>query len=187
MLCAVLFLLVRSGNPWLRSCRDRIGAVGRAFLATFRQIDRGGKKVLILTLFLTGFQWICRYSIVCLLLASLDIPVRPVLFMALQVLVFACTVLVPSPGGTGGAELIFSLVYNPFLPPGTLGLVTTCWRFFTFYFHTMLAALFTLIFCPVQTSGRKAETENTAAMDTTGPLHLKEELSFIKQPARHPN
>ncbi len=189
-LSVVLFILAQYGkrHPWLRWCRDRIRAVVRAFLETFRQIGRGGKKILIMTLFMTGLQWICRYSIVSLLFASLDIPVRPLLFMALQVLVFAFTVLVPSPGGAGGAELIFSLVYNPFLPPGTLGLLTTGWRFFTFYLHTMLAALFTLIFCPVQTSGHKADTENAVAMDTTGSLLLREEPCFVReQPARHFN
>ncbi len=188
-LCAVLFL-VRSAkvHPWLRSFRDRIGGVARAFLETFWQIGRGGKKILIITLFMTGLQWICRYSIVSLLFASLDMTVRPVLFIALQVLVFACTVLVPSPGGAGGAELIFSFVYNPFLPPGMLGLVTTGWRFFTFYLHTMLAAVLTLIFSPVHTSGEKADTEYAATTDTTGSLLLKEEPCFVReQPARHSN
>ncbi len=186
VLCAALFLLVRSAK--LRPCRNRIGAAARTFLATCRQIGSAGKKVLIMTLFLTGFQWICRYSIVSLLFASLDIPVRPVLFMALQVLVFACTVLVPSPGGAGGAELIFSFAYNPFLPPGTLGLVTTGWRFFTFYLHTMLAALLTLIFSPVHTSGNKADTENAATMDTTGSLRLEKEPSFVRgEPTRNFN
>jgi uncharacterized membrane protein YbhN (UPF0104 family) len=95
---------------------------------------------------LTALQWICRYSIISLLLASMGIPVRPVLFMVLQVFVFALMTLVPTPGAAGGAEVMFSLMYHAFLPAGTIGLVTAGWRFLTFYFLLLLAAALSLLF-----------------------------------------
>src|SRR5574337_1300529 len=76
-------------RTWLHSLRERIIGTFRTFLETFRLIGKRGKKVLGMTLFLTALQWICRYSIISLLLAGLGIPVRPVLFVALQVFVFA--------------------------------------------------------------------------------------------------
>jgi hypothetical protein len=41
---------------------------------------------------------------------------------------------------------MFSLMYSAFLPAGTIGLVTTGWRFLTFYFLLLLAAALFLLF-----------------------------------------
>jgi uncharacterized membrane protein YbhN (UPF0104 family) len=72
-----------------------------------------GKSVFALTFTLTAVQWICRYSIISLLFMSLGLPARPVLFMALQVVVFALLSFIPTPGGAGGAEALFYLLYRP--------------------------------------------------------------------------
>lgn len=178
-LCAILLVLAVDGKrrTGLEKFREKVRLTIRNFQQTFYMIGRGGKKVLLLTLVLTAVQWICRYSIISLLLAGLGIPVRPVLFMVLQVLVFALTILVPSPGGAGGAEFIFSLLYTPFLPTGTIGLATTGWRFFTFYLQALLAALLSLCFGLVPARGK----EPPGAPETAGSLPLKEELSFVSE------
>lgn len=178
-LVAVFALLAWYGNrhAWLRTFREKIGSMARAFLETFRLIGCGGKRVLIVTLLLTAAQSICRYSIVSLLFASLGLPVRPVLFMALQVLVFALVTLVPSPGGVGGAELIFSLLYDPFLPPGLRGLITAGWRFFTFYLPTLFAALLVLAMGPTQASGQETAGRTAATNERAGS-----NLAFIAAP-----
>jgi uncharacterized protein (TIRG00374 family) len=114
--------------------------------ATYHRIAREGKSIFVVTMALTSLQWFCRYSIISLLLASMGIPVRPILFMVLQVFVFALMTLVPTPGAAGGAEVMFSLMYRSFLPAGTIGLVTAGWRFLTFYFLLLLAAVLSLLF-----------------------------------------
>ncbi|HUI68273.1 MAG TPA: lysylphosphatidylglycerol synthase transmembrane domain-containing protein [Nitrospirota bacterium] len=116
------------------------------FTATYHRIAREGKSIFVVTMALTSLQWFCRYSIISLLLASMGIPVRPILFMVLQVFVFALMTLVPTPGAAGGAEVMFSLVYRSFLPAGTIGLVTAGWRFLTFYFLLILAAALSILF-----------------------------------------
>ncbi len=183
-LCLVLLVLALGlKRAWVGTIREKILAAFRTFQQTFRLIGRGGKKVLVLTLLLTAIQWTCRYSIISLLLISLGIPVQPVLFMVLQVLVFALTILVPSPGGAGGAEIFFSLLYMPFLPAGTLGLVTTGWRFFTFYLHTLLAAVLSLFFGVLL---RRSYGTDQAPPGTETPVPpcqvlLKEDLSFVRE------
>jgi hypothetical protein len=175
----IFFLLYGKRQGRFRLPGNKIMLAVRTFLDTFRLIGQGGKKVLVLTLALTAVQWVCRYSIISMLLAGLGIPVRPVLFMVLQVLVFALTTFVPSPGGAGGAEIFFALLYNPLLPPGTLGLATTGWRFFTFYFHTLLAAMLFLVFGRAFNRERSMGREFTeAASDTAGPVLLTEETGL---------
>ena len=151
-LSAILWLLKRKTGgarqwlPGLAALKANVRSVYNNFIGTYRLIAREGKFVFAMTMTLTSFQWICRYSIISLLLASMGIPVRPVLFMVLQVFVFALMTLVPTPGATGGAEMMFSLMYRAFLPAGTIGLVTAGWRFLTFYFLLILAALLSLVF-----------------------------------------
>jgi uncharacterized protein (TIRG00374 family) len=130
----------------LATLRGKLGIVYCNFIATYHRIAREGKSIFVVTMALTSLQWFCRYSIISFLLASMGIPVRPILFMVLQVFVFALMTLVPTPGAAGGAEVMFSLMYRSFLPAGTIGLVTAGWRFLTFYFLLLLAAVLSLLF-----------------------------------------
>jgi uncharacterized protein (TIRG00374 family) len=123
----------------------RIGSGYKNFILTWRTIIIAGKSVFALTFMLTAIQWICRYSIISLLLMSLGLPAQPILFMALQVLVFALTSLIPTPGGAGGAEAVFYLLYQPFLAAESIGLITIGWRFLTYYFLLLLAAVLLLV------------------------------------------
>ena len=95
---------------------------------------------------ITMIQWICRYSIISVLLLSLGIVPRPLLFIAFQVIVFALLAFVPTPGGIGGAEALFSVIYSSFLPSHAIGMVTAGWRFITFYFVLLLASMLFSVF-----------------------------------------
>jgi len=170
----VIFLLMRLRPvhtiPWLSKVKDTIRTVYSNFIATYHSIVRDGKSILVVTMVLTSLQWICRYSIISLLLASMGIPVRPVLFMVLQVFVFALTALVPTPGAAGGAEVMFSLMYRSFLPAGTIGLVTAGWRFLTFYFLLLLAAVLALLFgMHARTKTRPADGQGVMPQHATLP------------------
>ena len=150
VLCIVTALVRRRSGwiqkvPVLRTLVESIRPSYGNFTATFHAIVRDGKSIFALTMALTSFQWLCRYSVISLLLAGMGIPVRPLLFMALQVIVFALITFVPTPGGAGGAEVMFSLLYRAFLPAGAIGVVTTAWRFLTFYFLVLVAAVLALL------------------------------------------
>jgi uncharacterized protein (TIRG00374 family) len=136
--------LVKRFQPAGRLAK-RIGSTYHKFILTWRTIIFNGKSVFTLTFALTTVQWICRYSVISLLLMSLGLPAKPVLFMALQVLVFALMSFVPTPGGAGGAEAVFYLFYQPFLAADSIGVVTMGWRFLTFYFLLLIAAVLFLI------------------------------------------
>ncbi len=111
----------------------------------FRLIRSNGKARFALSMSLTSVQWAARYSIVSALVAFLGAPVHPVLFGILQWVVFTLAAFVPTPGGAGGAEAAFFVVYSPFIPAAILPLTTAAWRFFTFYVHLLLAALLYMV------------------------------------------
>jgi len=95
------------------------------------------------TVLLSGLHWSCRFSMLTVLLAGLHHAVDPFNFFASQWLVFMLLKIVPSPGGTGGAELAFLLFYRSMLPENLLGLLVGTWRVLTF---TLPVGLATLLF-----------------------------------------
>jgi len=151
LLTAILIAAHRSKGiterfPPLRRIAGHIKVSYHEFVDTYHNIVLKGKTVFALTMVLTTIQWVCRYSIISFLLLGLGIAPRPLLFMALQVIVFALLTFIPTPGGVGGAEALFSIIYRSFLPPETIGIVTAGWRFFTFYVLLLLAAALFFLF-----------------------------------------
>jgi uncharacterized protein (TIRG00374 family) len=123
----------------------RIRSAYNNFIMTRQTIIFNGKSVFALTFMLTAIQWICRYSVITLLLISLGLPTKPLLMIALQVIAFALTSLVPTPGGAGGAEAVFYILFKPFLAAESIGLIIIGWRFLTYYFLLFLAAIILLV------------------------------------------
>jgi uncharacterized protein (TIRG00374 family) len=80
------------------------------------------------------------------LLASLHIPCNPIRIFLYQWTVFVLTLFIPTPGGSGGAEASFYVIYRNAIPDSLLGVVTAAWRFLTYYVQlTAGAVVFSLI------------------------------------------
>ena len=61
--------------------------------------------------------------------------VNPWLIVTMNIMIVMVISLFPIPGGVGGAELSFQLLFSPFVKnPATLILVILLWRFITYYF-----------------------------------------------------
>ncbi len=61
--------------------------------------------------------------------------VNPWLIIAMHIMIVMVISLFPIPGGVGGAELSFQLLFTPFVKnPATLILVILIWRIITYYF-----------------------------------------------------
>ncbi len=110
----------------------------RDFHATWSLMAGAPRPLAALSFGLTALQWGARYSALTALVWGLGIPVDPLLFWLLQWVVFTSMTLVPTPGGSGGAEVIFALVYGPLLPPTAVGWLVLGWR--TLTFHLLLVA-----------------------------------------------
>lgn len=126
---------------WPGKVSQRVRIFWIDFKLLFELIYRRGKIRFLISLALTTIQWVCRYSVISALLAGLGVSVDPVRFFVLQWLVFTLMAFVPTPGATAGAETAFYLIYKSFCPDEIIGLVTTGWRFLTFYFLLILGII----------------------------------------------
>ncbi len=136
-------------QTWPGIVSQKVRIFWNDFKLIFELIYRRGKIRFLFSMVLTTIQWICRYSVISALLAGLGVSVDPVRFFVLQWLVFTLMAFVPTPGATAGAETAFYLIYKSFCPVEIIGLVTTGWRFLTFYFLLILGIiLFVLLNLP---------------------------------------
>ncbi|MFO6428736.1 YbhN family protein [Erythrobacter sp. W302b] len=105
------------------------------------KLMRRGKGVAILNLGIACVQWSVRFSIAGLVLRAFGIAWQPALFWLLQYLIQTISSIVPSPGGVGGAEAGFLLLFAPFVEHAVLLPAMSTWRLLFFYLPLMAAAL----------------------------------------------
>jgi uncharacterized protein (TIRG00374 family) len=108
-------------------------------------VIKTGKYQFLLNVLLSGLNWICKFSVITVLLMGFDIPTQPVTFFLFQWIILVIMTIMPTPGGAGGAETTFYFMFSSFVPGGILGIVTAGWRFITFYFLLIVCSLLFLI------------------------------------------
>jgi len=127
---------------WGKRALTQVTRAGRDFLHTYRLVITEGKKRFAVGIMLTALQWVCRYSVVTALVACFGITIHPLHFFLFQWIVFALTTVIPTPGGSVGAEASFYLIFQAFVPGDIMGLLTAVWRFLTYYLQMVLGAIF---------------------------------------------
>lgn len=104
-------------------------------------ILRHGKSVVLASMALGVVQWGARYSVATLVIGFAGGVMLPLLYWALNWLTFTFSTLVPTPGGIGGTEAAFLLLFAPFVAPDILAPVMAIWRLVMFYVPVAIAAV----------------------------------------------
>lgn len=134
----ILSLRVRAVLDGLwRRVRRSLAMVARDWGALLRR----GKAVALLSLGIAVVQWSVRFSIAGLVLGAFGTAWQPAQFWLLQYLVQSISSVVPSPGGVGGAEAGFLLLFAPFVEPAVLLPAMSLWRLLFFYLPLVGAAM----------------------------------------------
>ena len=160
---AVLSLLIAGGvlghrvrdfavRIW-RWVRDHVTHI----VSDWSAVAQRGKSIAFLNLSLAWVQYIVRFSIAGLVLAAFGVEWHPAIYWLLQYLVQSISSIVPTPGGVGGAEAAFLLLYAPFVDMGTLVPAMSTWRLMFFYLPLAGAAL--IFFLMTRKLRRKKERE----------------------------
>lgn len=121
----------------LRRARGFGGHVVRDWLGVFRR----GKGVALVSLTLSISQWLARFSMAGIVLAAFGQAWHPALYWLLQYLVQSVSSVVPTPGGAGGAEAAFLVLFAPFVAGSVLVVAMSAWRLIFFYLPLVSAAL----------------------------------------------
>ena len=113
----------------LTKVRDALGQIAGDWGA----VARRGKGIALANISLAAGQWMVRFSIAGLVLAAFGVEWHPALYWLLQYLVQSISAIVPTPGGAGGAEAGFLLLFAPFVEVDTLVPAMSTWRLMFFY------------------------------------------------------
>lgn len=100
----------------------------------------------------TFFSWTARYLVLNFLLLSLYASINPhaiaglsfsehLLIFARQLVMWIMMLVLPSPGGSGFSEIIFSDYMADFMPIAFTGLMALLWRIITYYPYLIIGAL----------------------------------------------
>lgn len=113
------------------------------------RVMKGSVKLMLKTSLLTILQLLIYYTVPYFVLLALHIDgvniFKVIVFHAFIIMIIS---LFPIPGGTGGAEYSFSLLFGTFVVvPGKLVLAIFLWRIVTYYLGIILG-LFALMFNP---------------------------------------
>lgn len=170
-LLALVFLVAAARRGWAGKQAGALAARMLGGLArtradigrVFSLIGREGKLLFAAGLALTAVQWTARYSVAALVILALGGPAEPLLFGAMQWLVFAVSSVVPTPGGIGAIEAAYLLLYAPFLGDGLLTASLGLWRLILFYLPIAVAALLFFLL------ERRAAKPERAGEDEHGP------------------
>lgn len=135
-------------------------------------VMRRGKGMALANLALALAQWLARFSIAGLVLAAFGQEWHPALYWLLQYLVQSISSVVPTPGGAGGAEAGFLLLFAPFVAAGVLVAAMSTWRLIFFYLPLAGAAL---VFFLLQRGAR-------AGADAPDP-RVADDAAAVPQPA----
>lgn len=144
---ALLALVIGGGllggrvRQWFGRVSRKAGSFLRHIASDWAAAFKRGKGIAVINLGIALLQWLVRFSIAGLVLAAFGVDWQPTLFWLLQWLVQSISSIVPTPGGAGGAEAGFLLLFQPFVDKGVLFPAMSTWRLMFFYLPLIGAAL----------------------------------------------
>ncbi|MDR2962855.1 MAG: flippase-like domain-containing protein [Bacteroidales bacterium] len=91
----------------------------------------------------TFISWTARYWVVNFLFLAFFVVPNHVLLFARQLVMWIMMLVMPSPGGSGFAEIIFSDYLGEFIPIAALiPILTLLWRLITYYPYLLVGAFY---------------------------------------------
>lgn len=107
-----------------------------------REAKQKGKKFWIQLMGYTSMAWLFRFAIVVAILIAFHARGNMLLAWSRQWVMWMISILSPTPGGSGVAELMFRLYYSDFLPDASLAILAAMlWRLIFYYPFLVMGTL----------------------------------------------
>lgn len=120
---------------------ERSYASVKQFSESLTHLWTDQKLVLVLSSLLTGLYWICYLAVVPIILSGLGLKVSIVHAVLPQLVFNLLQAFIPTPGGSGGAELGFASMYTKVIPGSLITTFVLLWRFMTFYLSLVVGGI----------------------------------------------
>jgi len=140
--CAVKKMLFRIFSfRFLRKWRRRIVKVGSDIMNASISYKGKSWKFWLSTLFATFLSWTSRYWVVNFLFLLFFVVPEHFIIFARQLVMWIMMIVLPSPGGSGFSEFLFSEFLGEFIPYMYLvPILAVLWRIVTYYTYLIVGA-----------------------------------------------
>lgn len=145
ILLAIILYLFRK-NTFLIKVKQTVNNLTNEFLDAYKMIFKEGKIYFLLAFTSIAVRWVFRFLIVICLVKGLGLNLNHIELMLSQWMIYLGMTFTPTPGAIGGAEGLFYFIFKDTIPKEFITIIIAAWRFFTYYYMLILAALMTMYF-----------------------------------------
>lgn len=128
--------------PFLRRWSKKIEHVGDEIVMASEELKQQSFIFWMKAFLSTFFSWTARYWVVnCLFLAFFIVEDHMVIF-ARQLIMWIMMLIMPTPGGSGFAEYVFTEFLGEFIPiAGFTAILVVLWRIITYYLYLVVGVV----------------------------------------------
>ena len=128
--------------PFLRRFLPKAERFSNELTMASSEAKREGMKFWTQLMGYTSLAWLFRFAIVVAILVAFHAHGNILLAWSRQWVMWMISILSPTPGGSGVAELMFRLYYSDFLPDASLAILAAMlWRLIFYYPFLVLGTL----------------------------------------------
>jgi len=131
--------------PFLRKRRTKAAKAGDDLIIASKEIKGKPKRYWVKTGIATLVSWTARFWVVNFLILiplinGLDFY-EHILIYGRQLLMWVIMLVSPTPGGSGFAEVVFSIFLGEFIPKGLSASMALIWRLISYYPYLIIGAV----------------------------------------------
>ncbi len=128
--------------PFLRRFRAKVEKFSEEMAMASVEAKQEGIRFWAQLMGYTTVAWLARFAIVTAILMAFQVQGNMLVAWARQWVMWMISILSPTPGGSGLAELMFRLYYSDFLPDASVAILAAMlWRMIFYYPFLIMGAL----------------------------------------------
>ena len=128
--------------PFLRRFQAKVEKFSQDMTMASIEAKQEGKRFWARLMGYTSMAWLSRFGIVVAILLAFQVHGNMWVAWCRQWVMWMISILSPTPGGSGVAELMFRLYYSDFLPDASIAILAAMlWRLIFYYPFLIMGAL----------------------------------------------
>ncbi len=128
--------------PFLRRFQAKVEKFSQDMTMASKEAKQEGYTFWTQLMGYTSMAWLSRFAIVVAILLAFHVDGNMLVAWSRQWVMWMISILSPTPGGSGVAELMFRLYYSDFLPDASIAILAAMlWRLIFYYPFLIMGAL----------------------------------------------
>ncbi|MEX1211218.1 MAG: lysylphosphatidylglycerol synthase transmembrane domain-containing protein [Balneolaceae bacterium] len=141
--------------PFLRRFESQVSKEADNMEAYSEELREKSFSFIFKAFFLSTMAWLCKVALPVIVVLSL-LPAQEVVLVFRSLAMNLASLVIPTPGGSGGVEGLFALFMGPLIErEGFIGLAVFLWRFITYYMSIGIGVFATTWYMKERTDSRQ--------------------------------